>query len=141
MNSVSYKEKYEADREFGIAEEEKQFAVLKSKFGDDLERMTGRYCKMDFKSQNCYVELKSRRCNKDTYEDTMVSESKLKYAEKRGTPTFFAFNFQDGIYYWKYNKEDIENGKVNIRDGGRFDRGRPEKNSYAFIHKDLLVAI
>ena len=141
MNTVSYKEKYNADREFGIGEEEKQFAVLKGKFGDDLERMTGRYCKMDFKGNNCYVELKSRRCNKDTYEDTMIGETKLKYAEKRETPTYFAFNFLNGIYYWKYNKEDIEGGKVKIREGGRFDRGRVEKSMYAFIHKDLLTPI
>lgn len=141
MNKVCYAEKYNADRAFGIAEEEKQFDKLKEKFGDDLVRIPSRYSKMDFKSDNCYVELKSRRCNHDTYEDTMVGEKKLRFAKERNQNTFFAFNFQDGIYYWKYNEDDIASGKVKIKEGGRFDRGRVEKDTYAYIHKDILIKI
>lgn len=141
MNKVSYSEKYNADRAFGIAEEEKQFNKLKEKFGNDLERIVSRYSRMDFKSDNCYVELKSRRCNHDTYPDTMVGEKKFQFAKTRENATYFAFNFQDGIYYWKYNPEDIASGKVTIKEGGRFDRGRVEKDTYAYIHKDLLIKI
>ena len=141
MNKVSYADKYNADRAFGVAEEDKQFDTLRAHFGEDLVKIQSRYSVMDFKNENSYIELKSRRCNHDTYPDTMIGETKLKYAEKRGTPTYFVFNFQDGLYYWKYNKEDIEGGKVGIREGGRFDRGRVEKGSYAFIPKDLLIKI
>jgi len=142
MNNQSlFQKKYAEDRKFGTSEEDKQLDKLKTAFGDDLEKIQSRWSRMDYKSSNCYVEMKSRRCNHNTYETTMVGEGKLKYAEKREVPTYFAFNFQDGIYYWKYNKEDIENGKVTFSEGGRYDRGRIEKDMYAYIEKDLLKPI
>lgn len=141
MKSGIFAEKYNQDRSFGIAQEENTFEKLKTKFGEDLEKIPSRYSVFDFKNKGCYVELKSRRCKKDTYPTTMIGENKLKNASKRETDTFFAFNFEDGLFYWKYNKEDIDAGKVTFKEGGRFDRGRVEKSLYAYIDKEILQPI
>ena len=71
----------------------------------------------------------------------MVGKNKLDYAEKADRPVYFCFSFTDGLYFWKYNKEDIDKGNVEIRIGGRNDRGRQEYKDYAFIKTNILEKI
>lgn len=58
---------------------------------------------IDKKGRDVWLELKTRRCEKDTYSDTMIWLNKLIEAYKRydtdGTYTLFLFKFTDGIYY------------------------------------------
>lgn len=138
--SVDFAIKFKKDFDFGIAEEEKKLELMRSKFGDDVER-TSKGCVFDYHSSTVWAELKTRNCFKDTYVDTMVGKNKLDFAERSCRDCFFVFSFKDGIYYWKYNKEDIASGKVTFKKGGRFDRGKPEVKDYAYIHKDLLIKI
>ena len=56
-------------------------------------------------------------------------------------PVYFCFNFEDGLYYWKYNKEDLENGNVVIRKGGRNDRGIDETKDYGYIKTEILKKV
>jgi hypothetical protein len=48
----------------------------------DLKKTTGQYNRFDFISSGCMIELKSRRCSVNTYNDTMVGLNKLEYAKK-----------------------------------------------------------
>jgi hypothetical protein len=131
MNSIKSK-----DLEFGFSNENKYFELIKKTFDINLERTTKNYI-FDYESDKTLVELKSRRCDSNTYPTTMVGENKIKYAEKSTKDVYFVFAFNDGVYYWKYDK----NVELKIDVGGRMDRGRLELNKYAYIKKELLKKI
>ena len=60
----------------------------------------------------------------------------LKEIEK-GYEVFFVFSFTDRLCY--YQLKDVK--KEWIKQGGRFDRGKPEVNDYYYIPVDELVDI
>lgn len=132
---------FKEDFDFGTAKEKSEIQVLREKFHPMLKKIEDNYFVFDFGCKNCYVELKSRRCAHDKYEDTMVSMNKIEYASHTERPVYFCFSFTDGIYFWQYNKEDLENGNVEIRKGGRTDRGVDEIKDYAFIKNKILTKI
>lgn len=140
---MSYKEKFDADFKFGTAKEDEGLNQLRSRFGNEIVKCPKNFV-MDFEGTTCYLELKSRKCKKDTYPTTMVGENKIQFArqaKKEGFSSYFCFLFEDGFYFWSFNERDIESGKVTFEMGGRYDRGRVERKLYAFIDKDLLVAL
>jgi hypothetical protein len=51
----------------------------------------------------------------------------------------FLFDFTDGLYYIKYNKELFD--KFDVKIGGRYDRGRVEENDYIYIPISELCKI
>jgi len=62
-----------------------------------------------------------------------------KIAECRNNPHidyYFVFEFTDGTYYWKYNKEVFD---FQLSNGGRWDRGKIETNLYVYIPVDKLT--
>lgn len=92
------------------------------------------------KDNNILIEIKSRRCNYNQYNSTMISKSKIdkglekmKYGDIR---FFLFFKFTDGTYYYEV-KQDIYNN-VNVAIGGRTDRGYYEANDYVYIDIDKL---
>lgn len=92
----------------------------------------------DYFHDNTFFELKSRRCNHDTYPDTMIGHNKIKYA--LDNPQFnyvFLFKFMDGLY--KHHFEPTRN--YSIRKGGRLDRGKPEFRNYCYIPIEDLILI
>jgi hypothetical protein len=129
------------DIEFGLSKEIENLEIIKNMFDCGLKKISDNYYCFDFTSDSCYVELKSRRCNHTQYKDTMIGKNKLDYASKSGKPVYFVFGFNDGLYYWKYNSEDLTNGNVEIRDGGRKDRGCDEIKKYGFIKTEILKKV
>jgi len=129
------------DLNFGIKKEFDNFKLIQDKFSNNLEMTSNKYFVFDYVCDECYVELKSRRNTHNKYPDTMVGKNKIDYAEKSDRPVYFCFGFTDGLYFWKYNKEDIENGNVEFRVGGRSDRGRYEYKDYAYIKTHILEKI
>jgi hypothetical protein len=123
---------------FGNLQEKEVLKILKLNFDDTLKKTSNNYFVFDFESENCYIELKSRRINHNKFNDTMIGINKLKFAETCSKSVFFVFSFTDGLYYWKYNKEDINNNNITFREGGRIDRGRDELKNYAFIKIKIL---
>ncbi len=113
------------DYDFGIQNE----VLLK----ESIEAVTGplnhlgKWSLFDYSNSQCFVELKSRNCKKDTYPTTMVGLNKVKKCNELFDYYFF-FKFQDGLFYWKYKPNTFE-----VRKGGRCDRGRPEFKDYLFI--------
>ena len=71
-----------------------------------------------------HIELKSRRCNSNTYEDTMIWANKISEAfslfYSKWEYTMFLFNFIDWLYYI-----NPFNGNINKTEykAGRYDRG------------------
>jgi hypothetical protein len=84
----------------------------------------------DFIAENTYFELKSRRCNHDTYPDTMIGFNKIQYARQYPDKNYvFLFKFIDGLYKHHF----IPEKQYTLRQGGRYDRGQPEIKQYAYI--------
>ena len=128
------------DLDFGMKKEISEIGKIRNRFSNSL-KPTNNFFVFDYVSTDCYVELKSRRNKLNTYPDTMVGKNKLNYAETADRPVYFVFSFIDGLYYWKYNKEDIQNGGVRFSIGGRCDRGREEYKQYAYISTKILQLI
>ena len=129
------------DLKFGNLKEIEELGKIRNKFHQSLKKVENNYFVFDYLCDNCYVELKSRRNTHDKYPDTMVGKNKIDYAEKSDRPVYFCFSFTDGLYFWKHNKEDFENGNVEYRIGGRNDRGKEEYKNYAFIKTKILEKI
>ena len=65
-------------------------------------------------NNNLLIELKSRRCKIDQYEDTMISISKINKAkklvknkDKNFEIYFFFYYLQNDLYYWKFDDKII----------------------------------
>ena len=128
------------DLDFGRNKEISELDKIKKRFSNSLKPSTSFFV-FDYVSKDCYVELKSRRNKSNTYPDTMVGKNKMDYAETADRPVYFVFSFIDGLYYWKYNQDDIQNGNVRFDIGGRCDRGRAEYKDYAYISTKILQLI
>jgi hypothetical protein len=132
-NNNSNLKKFKDDFIFGLAQEDVLLEVIKKKFGNDIIKTKERSI-FDYESDNILVELKSRRVKKDTYPDTMIGINKINFASKSDKEVYFAFQFTDNLYYWKYDKDEL----LNFRGGGRSDRGKNEYKQYCYIPIKLL---
>jgi hypothetical protein len=132
-NNNSNLKKFKDDFIFGLAQEDVLLEVIKKKFGNDIIKTKERSI-FDYESDNVLVELKSRRVKKDTYPDTMIGINKIDFASKSDKEVYFAFQFTDNLYYWKYDKDEL----LNFRGGGRSDRGKNEYKPYCYIPVNLL---
>jgi hypothetical protein len=122
----------EKDYSYGLSQEENMYTKLKSKYGEDLVKMP-RYCKYDFINNNYYIELKSRRCLKNTYPTTMIHVNKLQNLKHK--KLILCFRFIDKDCYYEYNQND----NLVITGGGRADRGMHEYGQYCYIPIELLT--
>ena len=67
----------------------------------------------------------------------MIGVNKLVRAKKSNKDIYFVMIFDDGIFSYKYNKDDT----LNYRSGGRKDRGFNEFKSYCYIPIELFTKI
>ena len=124
------------DLSFGNKNETIILEKLQETFPDIIQTET--FHPFDYFNTDTFFELKSRRCNHDTYPDTMIGHNKIKYA--LDNPQFnyvFLFKFLDGLY--KHHFDPTRN--YELRKGGRMDRGKPEFRNYAYIPIDELTFI
>lgn len=134
------KRTYADDVIFGKQHEDETLPKL-SVFGDII-KLENRYEIFDYKSKDetTFIELKTRTNAKDKYLTTMISQSKVNVAKKSPNKKFiFCFKYTDGLYYIPYEEELFNT--FEISQGGRYDRGRPELNSYCYIPVDKLIAL
>jgi hypothetical protein len=136
MNIVKQQE----DIKLGNEGEDKCLPIFREKIDKYLAK-TNRFSIMDYISPNSYVEIKTRNTNHDKYATIMIGKNKVEYGLKSNKNCYLAFNFQDGLYYWKVNKEDVDNGNVFYAMGGRCDRGIDERKEVAYIKRELLTKL
>jgi hypothetical protein len=123
---------------YGIHKENESFSKLQKQFGKTLKKVKGKYSRFDFEGENMLVELKSRRCSVKKFRDTMVGLNKLEYARKHPEKDiYFCFNFEEGLFYHKYDPER----EYSVREAGRTDRGRDEMKTYFFIDCENLIKV
>ena len=129
------------DIEFGLNKEDEYYELFKDCFDETLEKVNNKYNLFDYIGQDCYIELKSRRNAHNKYPDTMIGFNKVEFAKSTNKTIIFCFSFTDGIYYYKFNKEDLYNNKLRVDIGGRCDRGCIERNTYCYIPIKLLKPV
>jgi len=129
--------KFLKDYHYGINKEIQLLPQLQSFLNDNTIYKLENSNVFDFKGDNKFIELKSRNNNYSKYPTTMIGLNKIKKASTLQEYVYFFFCFNDGLYYWLYDK-DCE---LEIKKAGRFDRGRPEINEYCFIPIELLQKV
>jgi len=129
--------KFLKDLKFGLNKEMQLLPILKEYLKDETIYKLENSNVFDFKGDNKFIELKSRNNNYDKYPTTMIGINKILRASSLNENVYFFFWFVDGLYFWLYDK-DYE---FEIKRGGRFDRGRPELNDYAYIPIDMLIKV
>lgn len=138
---MGYTKKFREDFSFGCLAEDSCKSSIDSFFNIKTEK-SKKYSVYDYRDRlsKVIVELKSRRCKRGTYTDTMIGYNKIKEFNKllrQGYKVVLCFNFTDGLYYYDYTEEN----KDWIRKGGRVDRGRKEIKKYYFIPNKYLISI
>lgn len=149
MNELKFKKKIltnnkmydytKKDYDYGTDKEMALLSVLQDNIDKDLQHTTNKYSVVDFTSSNSNVELKTRRCYYNTYEDTMIGYNKIQKLLTDKKDGYAVFNFLDGVYYIEIVQSNVV--KFRLDDGGRCDRGRVEKNKYYYIPINILKAI
>ena len=124
MGDINYKllnrnyqnsNQYKKDKEQGLNAEKRCKAILEKEFGE--LKFTDKFCYFDYENDNYIIELKSRNCNHDAF--------------------IIAFLYKDGLYYWKYNDEEVD----RIGETGRNDRGCIETYEMLYFKHNLLKHI
>jgi hypothetical protein len=92
-----------------------------------------------YTTDGVYFEVKTRNNEYNKYPSTMVGYNKIEFANKLDKSVYFVFNFTDGVYYYKYDITKLK--ELEIKQGGRRDRGRYEYKAYCYIKIELLTKI
>ncbi len=129
--------KFLKDYHYGINKEIQLLPQLQTFLNDNTIYKLENSNVFDVKGNNKFIELKSRNNNYSKYPTTMIGLNKIKKASTLQEYVYFFFCFNDGLYYWLYDKEC----ELEIKKAGRFDRGRPEINEYCFIPIELLQKV
>jgi hypothetical protein len=120
---------------FGFNAELQCCDLICSRF--NVKRNMNKYAVFDFESDECLVELKTRRCNSTKYADVMMNKAKIDIAKLTDQRVIFVYNFLDGIYYWEFDKSVELRHDMN----GRRDRGIYEEQIMYYIPTSLLIKL
>jgi hypothetical protein len=140
MSLENYENMFKRDFTFGCKSENELKELLNNNFGKVYKTLS-QYDVMDYTNDKVDIEIKTRRKKKNDFKTTMICKNKFDYAEKSKKDVYFIFCYIDGVYYWKYNKEDIKNGLVKFDLGGRWDRQVSEIKIYGYIPVDILTEL
>jgi hypothetical protein len=96
------------DIEFGLQSEKTIINTLATQFGADIQKTTNKYCNYDFFTANHKIELKTRRCNSNTYPTTIIP---VKKTQQDGN-LVFVFCFADKLCYINYEKDQFSKYRI-----------------------------
>lgn len=125
----------------GSAAEDHHYPTFQQHF-PTLEKITNPYHPFDFKTADdtTFLELKARTFQHDKYPTTMVGQNKVDCAKLNPDKTYyFAFSFTDGLYWIRYDPALFKT--FQVKQGGRYDRGRTEVSIYCYIPIDKLTRV
>ena len=132
---------FKKDVDNGKMKEDDMLPFIKKKFNlENLKKNKNLYALFDFECDEYKIELKSRRCKKDEYADTMIGINKVQHClSNTDIKCTLVFLFTDGLYYFKLRQKNKD--RILYRLGGRNDRGIDERKMYAYIPVELLKPI
>lgn len=137
---VNYQTQYLKDLNNGNASESLMLVPLQKYFKDITLKLTTRYSKFDYLSDNLLIELKTLNSLSSKFKYFMISQSKLKYARKfiKTKRIYFIFKYIDKCMFYEF--EDIH--PSFIKSYTRTDRNQKEPSEiYEFYHKDNLKTL
>ena len=99
------------------------------------------FCALNTKKMGklAFVEVKSRRCKRSTYDDTIMPSIKMQKALEIINNKHLAYlllNFEDEICF-----VDLKVAKMHFGYNARTDRGSVELGHYAFIPLDQFTTV
>tara|TARA_R110000737_G_scaffold164834_1_gene192437 strand:- start:5338 stop:5760 length:423 start_codon:yes stop_codon:yes gene_type:complete len=130
----------------GKKNEQKLIDYLNRNEPDTYYLQKQRYSLMDFKKYNddhFLGELKSRNCKKDKWETAIISTNKIDKAIQDTSDRIYLFYYlyEDGLYSYEFNLEDINNNTIFKDYWYRDNRGCEEKKLVYYIPRELLTFI
>ena len=130
--------KFNDDYFGGKQSENRVLPIIKQFFNDESIKQTeDRMCKYDFISENLSTkyELKTRNNKLKAYNTTMIGQDKMC------DNLVLLFQFTDGLYYIKYDKELIETfSRCLFKRDNRIDYNDVEKQ-YVYIPIEHLKEV
>ena len=132
---------YQIDVDYGLENERNCHSKIENFFNEKIIKLDY-YNNFDFSNldNTIMIELKSRRCKIDDYEDTMINISKINVAkklvknkDKKFEIYFFFYYLQNDLYYWKYDDT------IDLRIDNCCYRN--VRKQYAYIPTKLLTKI
>jgi len=132
MNNI---ETFSKDNIMGKVNEDKVYNIIRKYWNDrQITKSSDLYSNFDFFDGKYKYELKSRRCECNKYETTMIPEMKC---HKR---TYLLFLFTDGLYYIKYKKDKFDKFEKKLFVKNRCDKQDVMKYYY-YIPVECLKKI
>tara|TARA_R100001079_G_scaffold109163_1_gene81205 strand:- start:17 stop:427 length:411 start_codon:yes stop_codon:yes gene_type:complete len=133
-------EKKICDLDFGLNQEDKLLPFFKKYFNNNNIKKTNKNNFFDYECDELMIELKSRRINHNKYDSLIFGKNKWDKGKdyiNDGKDVYFIFNCNDGIFLYK---QDLSKPPI-FKQGGRFDRGRPEIQELTHIPVSDLTKI
>jgi hypothetical protein len=96
-----------ADLNFGLAKEAEVVSALEGIFNETITRVADKYSPFDAESEMARYEIKCRRCQLTSYDETIIGVNKITRTP-RNKPFRLVFGFTDGLYYTEYEKERFD---------------------------------
>ena len=126
---------FKKDYEFGFNKEKEILKIINNFFDRDINQSIDKLCKYDFYDYKYKYELKSRRCDYNKYDTTILPVDKLQ------RKTIYLFSFNDGLYYIKYKKEIFDEFEKKDFVRPKREGIRDIKKEYIYIPIDKLKKI
>ena len=133
------KSAFNKDYEFGRQSETTVLDTIRTFFNDStITPSTDKFDRYDFTGAGCKYELKTRRLTRNRFASTMLPLGKL--LSENPENNIFLFQFTDGLYYIRYDKETFS--AFNVAPFCRQDRaGFDAEQDYIYIPVNLLTKI
>lgn len=119
-------------------EEELFLLVLQEHFNDKtITKTKGKFAVFDYKNNHptkrkIVCELKTRSCKLKAFSSTIVGINKIEKCTNPNVDYYFFFQFVDDVVAKiKYDKELFST--FEVKEGGRWDRGKDEIKDYIHI--------
>jgi hypothetical protein len=131
---MEYYKKKKSDLDMGLKSEKEMLIRIRKMWGNDIES-TNLYNVFDYISNTHVLEIKTRRCKSNDFDDIIIGLNKLKVAETTNDKiSIFIWRFTDCCCYWIFNKKEY-----TVRLGGSTN-WRGEKPRYCgFVKTKHLI--
>jgi hypothetical protein len=145
MNSDStFDQLFKKDYERGKYNEKRVVKYLNENTNYKYYLEKNNFSLMDFKiygEPNRLDELKSREINHDDFPTALIGKQKIEQAIKNHESNKYQFwyLYKDGLFYYDFKIEDINNKKIFLDWWKRTNRGKVEKKLVYYIPKELLT--
>jgi hypothetical protein len=137
--AIQQQSAFNRDYEFGRKSETTVLDTIRTFFNDStIVPSTDKFDRYDFIGAGCKYELKTRRLTRNRFATTMLPLGKL--LSENPENNIFLFQFTDGLYYIRYDKETFST--FNVAPFCRQDRsGFDAEQDYIYIPVNLLTKI